>query len=426
MQADHQLQSKVLLLALLLLLMSFTCFLLFPDNYFRLQKQRLPHNAYVPQQVHISLGRDVSEMIVMWVTQHKTDTVVQYGKVSGELSLSVEGHDPVFYTFDPYVSGVIHTAVITGLQPSTTYYYKCGGLSGWSEEFSFTTAPKVGTFEVVIGTVGDMGTHSSSRRLAEVIKLHPELQMFWHVGDLSYADGKQPIWDVFGNMMQSVIASLPYMPLAGNHENANIERSFSPFALRYNMPLLTSYTGGDPERYYYSFDFGSVHFVNLDSEHDYAVGSAQYRWLETNLKAVDRKLTPWLVVGWHRPWYNSNWVHQGEAEKMRVALEELLYAHKVDLCVTGHVHAYERSHPVYKQEITPDGPVHITIGTGGTPEGLVNSWMRRPNWSVVRDASDWGFGRLQTFNATHAQWDFFHNDETIADSFMLVRQRPAH
>ncbi len=102
------------------------------------------------------------------------------------------------------------------------------------------------------------------------------------------------------------VASLPYMPLAGNHENANIERSFSPFALRYNMPLLTrflhplvlrsviffvlsptnrrrtfidvdSFTGGDPERYYYSFDFGSVHFINLDSEHDYAVGSAQYR-----------------------------------------------------------------------------------------------------------------------------------------------------
>ncbi len=47
----------------------------------------------------------------------------------------------------------------------------------WSEEFSFTTAPKVGTPAVVIGTVGDMGTHSSSRRLAEVIKLHPELQM---------------------------------------------------------------------------------------------------------------------------------------------------------------------------------------------------------------------------------------------------------
>lgn len=63
---------------------------------------------------------------------------------------------------------------------------------------------------------------------------------------------------------------------------------------------------------------------------------------------------------------------------MRSSLDpELLYSHKVDLCVTGHVHAYERSHPVYKQEITPDGPVHITIGTGTlhllpllTPTGL--------------------------------------------------------
>jgi multisubunit Na+/H+ antiporter MnhG subunit len=37
MSGDSLLRSKVLFLALLLLLMSFTCFLLFPDNYFRLQ-----------------------------------------------------------------------------------------------------------------------------------------------------------------------------------------------------------------------------------------------------------------------------------------------------------------------------------------------------------------------------------------------------
>lgn len=75
----------------------------------------------------------------------------------------------------------------------------------------------------------------------------------------------------------------------------------------------------------------------LTKSGDHSVG----RWLEANLKAVDRKLTPWLVVGWHRynppslsgsgfdadlrpsprPWYNSNWVHQGEAEQMRVAME---------------------------------------------------------------------------------------------------------
>jgi hypothetical protein len=44
-------------------------------------------------------------------------------------------------------------------------------------------------------------------------------------------------------MMASTIstsaARLPFMPLAGNHENANVERSFTPFSLRYNLPLLT-------------------------------------------------------------------------------------------------------------------------------------------------------------------------------------------
>jgi hypothetical protein len=156
---------------------------------------------------------------------------------------------------------------------------------------------------------------------------------FWHVGDLSYADGKQPIWDAFGNMMQSVSTTLP--PLVSDFvvlvvlwlrgkrvsqspacrtclwrgttkmPTSSVLSAPSPCAttcrclpgLYSNLLVLPSaiffvfsstnrcrtfidlhsFTGGDLERYYYSFDFGSVHFINLDSEHDYAVGSAQYR-----------------------------------------------------------------------------------------------------------------------------------------------------
>ena len=36
----------------------------------------------------------------------------------------------------------------------------------------------------------------------------------------------------------------------------------------------------------------------------------------------------------------------------------------------GHVHAYERTHPVYDYNIDPCGAVHITIGDGGNSEGL--------------------------------------------------------
>jgi hypothetical protein len=47
----------------------------------------------------------------------------------------------------------------------------------------------------------------------------------------------------------------------------------------------------------------------------------------------------------------------------------------------------------------------------------------RTHRSAVRDARDWGFARLQTFNATHARWDFYHTSDDVADSYWLVRQR---
>ena len=55
----------------------------------------------------------------------------------------------------------------------------------------------------------------------------------------------------------------------------------------------------------YSFDYGSVHFVMMSTEHDYRKGSRQYTWLEKDLKSVDRNKTPWLVLGGHRPMYSS-------------------------------------------------------------------------------------------------------------------------
>jgi hypothetical protein len=63
----------------------------------------------------------------------------------------------------------------------------------------------------------------------------------------------------------------------------------------------------------------------------------QYRWLERDLAKVDRSVTPWLVAGWHAPWYSSYKAHYREAECMRVAMEELLYSYGLDIAFTGHV-----------------------------------------------------------------------------------------
>ena len=54
---------------------------------------------------------------------------------------------------------------------------------------------------------------------------------------------------------------------------------------------------------------------------------------------------------------------------MRDNIEDVLYDHKVDIVLTGHVHPYDRTTSVYKNRTTCDGPVYITIGDGGNHEG---------------------------------------------------------
>jgi hypothetical protein len=69
--------------------------------------------------------------------------------------------------------------------------------------------------------------------------------------------------------------------------------------------------------------------------------------LQSDLSKVDRKRTPWLLVIFHVPWYNSNTAHQGEGGDMMEAMEPLLNAASADLVFAGHVHAYERSVYLY-------------------------------------------------------------------------------
>ena len=61
----------------------------------------------------------------------------------------------------------------------------------------------------------------------------------------------------------------------------------------------------------------------------------------------------------------------------------------------GHVHAYERSHPVYQGEVTGCAPTYINIGDGGNREGLAGTYINpQPAWSAFREPS-FGHGHLE-------------------------------
>ncbi|KAK9290206.1 hypothetical protein L1049_008372 [Liquidambar formosana] len=320
-----------------------------------------------PQQVHISLvGRD--HMRVSWITEDKSvRSMVEYGKRPGRYNAAATGENTSYHYFF-YSSGKIHHVKIGPLDPGTTYYYRCGGLG---PEFSFKTPPS--TFPIEFAVVGDLGqTEWTASTLAHVNQT--DYDVFLLPGDLSYADTQQPLWDSFGRLVEPYASRRPWMVTEGNHEIEIFPiiypHGFKAYNERWPMPYEES---GSTSNLYYSFDVVGTHIVMLGSYADFDAQSAQYKWLQADLAKVDRKVTPWLVVLLHAPWYNTNTAHQGEGESMRKAMEEMLYKARVDVVYAGHVHAYERFTRVYDNKADPCGPVYVTIGDGGNREGLALS-----------------------------------------------------
>ena len=164
----------------------------------------------------------------------------------------------------------------------------------------------------------------------------------------------------------------------------------------------------------YSFSVGSIHVLQLSSEHDFTKGSKQYRWIEADLKAVDKSLTPWTVVTFHRPMMTPEAGSQFNVSVgMILNLEPMFIRYGVDLVLGGHIHAYTRCCPMVQWVCTPrseGGITYVTVGTAGATvhnETMVDraeEWIE--SWRV-----EWGFGVITSVNSTTLHWEFRSDKE---------------
>ncbi|VAH75604.1 unnamed protein product [Triticum turgidum subsp. durum] len=422
-------------------------------------------------------------------------SVVRYGLAADSLVREATGDALVYsqlYPFEGlqnYTSGIIHHVRLQGLEPGTKYYYQCGDPSipgAMSAVHAFRTMPAVGprSYPGRIAVVGDLGlTYNTTSTVEHMASNQPDLVLL--LGDVSYAnlyltngtgtdcyscsfakstpihETYQPRWDYWGRYMEPVTSSTPMMVVEGNHEIEQQigNKTFAAYSARFAFPSMESESFSP---FYYSFDAGGIHFIMLAAYADYSKSGEQYRWLEKDLAKVDRSVTPWLVAGWHAPWYSTYKAHYREAECMRVAMEELLYSYGLDIVFTGHVHAYERSNRVFNYTLDPCGAVHISVGDGGnrekmatthaddpgrcpepmsTPDAFMGGfcafnftsgpaagsfcWDRQPDYSAYRESS-FGHGILEVKNETHALWKWHRNQDlyqgAVGDEIYIVRE----
>ncbi|XP_022758673.1 purple acid phosphatase 15 [Durio zibethinus] len=461
--------------------------------------------GFEPEQISVSLSVNYDSVWISWVTgefqignnikpldPNTVASLVRYGRSRFPLTREAIGYSLVYnqlYPFEGlqnYTSGIIHHVRLTGLKPSTLYYYRCGdpSIPAMSDIYHFRTMPVSSprSYPKRIAVVGDLGlTYNTTDTISHLTTNNPDLVLL--IGDVTYAnlyltngtgsdcydcsfpytpihETYQPRWDYWGRFMQSLISKTPIMVVEGNHEIEEQagNQKFAAYSSRFAFPSKESESSST---FYYSFNAGGIHFIMLGAYIAYTKSAEQYSWLVRDLANVDRSVTPWLVAAWHPPWYSSYKAHYKEAECMRVAMEELLYSYGVDIVYNGHVHAYERSNRVYNYTLDPCGPVHITIGDGGNREKMAIEhaddpgncpepsstydvaiggfcatnftsgpaagkfcWDRQPDYSAFRESS-FGHGILEVKNETWALWTWYRNQDSntkVGDQIYIVRQ----
>jgi hypothetical protein len=67
-------------------------------------------------------------------------------------------------------------------------------------------------------------------------------------------------------------------------------------------------SNGEPSErnLFWSIDYSYLHIVALSTETDFSETSAQFQWFVRDMEKVNRVNTPFVIVMFHRPFYNSN------------------------------------------------------------------------------------------------------------------------
>ena len=431
---------------------------------------RLAAAAGAPEQVKLALGTTAETFSVTWVTAVAAPSVVQYGTSPDALSLSATGDAAQYHSACGgarsvaynYTSGFIHKVFLENLKPDTAYTYR---LPTMLSTGTFRTLPAAaasgaaanafGAYPFAFGALGDLGQTDDSALTVAAVAADETLRALLHAGDMSYADCDHVRWDSWGRLVDPLAKTLPWMVCPGNHEVetdlVNME-TFRAYKARFAMPeagperdttsaaqLLDDctpsiYTGNyNYGNAFYSFELGPATVVVLNTYTETDAASAQYAWLQKALASVDRARTPWLLAMMHGPWYNSNQHHHndGNTIAMRVSMEELFHTHEVNAVFAGHVHAYERSLPVYANatvaadDLETGAPVYLNVGDAGNREGHNLEYFEQPAWSAYRNGTQFGHGRVELLNDTHATWQWHRNADgafVVADGAIIVNR----
>lgn len=269
---------------------------------------------------------------VVWRTMGKIEPVVRYGKRPGRLDKVVPKGairvasrafsdfgfpEGVFitemmvreafraYTLHDETGTYQYEARIEGLESRSVYYYSISDgktlVAGGDKSYRFCTSPGPGEkTPVQFWIIGNSGTGGLAQAqvygamLGYIVERKRPIDFMLHVGELAYSASFimrfRRFFDPYADMLRSTVC----WPSMGSSDNYSVNLFLESFILP-----AQGEAGGVPSdtKVYYSFDYGRLHCISLDSNAADEDMKKMLRWLDEDLaKAKNEGKTDWVIA----------------------------------------------------------------------------------------------------------------------------------
>ena len=327
---------------------------------------------------------------IMWQSDSsEPDAVIEYRLVSSDDIKTLSASDAAF-TDDGSMT-YIHEGTIIDLTPDTKYEYRIGYSTDRRSDWYPLETAGAGEYEVLIYPDSQSGDYSGWEEIVKnSAKRNPGAALYISMGDL-VDNGEQAYqWRTWLDSIKPLSARIPLAPTLGNHEMYTLDWKMREPRAYLNYFDVPSNGNTTFDRHYYSYDYGDVHYVVLDTQlyesthednhdvHHPDLYDVQVQWLRQDLASNTKK---WTVVLMHRDPFQYAFNRPGASRAAGFDEEGVLFMpifdeFNVDLVLSAHLHSYRNRGHVRNFERDASGPLYILTGIAG--DARRSNWQQHP------------------------------------------------
>lgn len=309
----------------------------------------------------------------MWQSDYAEENpVVEYRQAGDDDSLmQLPASSDAFS--DDGVTTYIHTAAVSDLKPGTAYEYRVGAGDKRSDWQSFHTA-QGHDFKALIFPDSQSSDYSVWAATAQPAwQRNQDAQFFINTGDLVDNGQDHYQWNAWFDVVGDMIARIPVVPLLGNHETYDKDwkvRMPEAYLHLFALPRI------DREKYqnqFYSFDYGDVHFVVLNTQSqeladfEPSLDEDEVAWFKEDMAKTTKK---WKIVLMHKDPLQYGFANRPQPREEGFSPEGRLWMplfdqYGVDAVLSAHLHTYRDRGHIRNFQRDESGPLYLITGVAG-------------------------------------------------------------